>query len=433
MGRIKYHKNTKKSSIPCEEADYSVLLGHMIWLLTLLFTLLPLYLIRFQIGPLPTTVLEILVWITAATWIYTKLKNKDWTLLANFPNRNLFLISTSLFLLGATIGVFVSPNLRAALGEWKAFYLEPILVFLILADSIKSKKDIVKILTGLIIGSLTTTALAVYQHFTGWLVPHSFWANRNTYRVTGWYGFPNGVGLLLAPLIPIAIYLGSEFRKKTSSTKNNYAVLSLVVLFVLLSPLAIVYSKTTAAMVGLTAGLGILLLCFKKTRIPAIILGIIGLIGLFLLPNNPITNELLAKDYSGQLRRDIWTETITYLKIHPIVGTGVAGYSTEIAPFRTNKKIEVFHHPHNIFLTMWVNIGLIGLIGFVGLLLWFFKTIFKDFNQGNRNLKITLLVTIVIWLTTGLVDSPYIKNDWALIFWLFLALTSVLTTLKETR
>ena len=248
VGRIKYHKNTKKSSIPCEEADYLVLLGHMIWLLTLLFTLLPLYLIRFQIGPLPTTVLEILVWITAATWI----------------------------------------------------------------------------------------------------VPHSFWANRNTYRVTGWYGFPNGVGLLLAPLIPIAIYLGSEFRKKTSSTKNNYAVLSLVVLFVLLSPLAIVYSKTTAAMVGLTAGLGILLLCFKKTRIPAIILGILGIIGLILLPNNPVTNELLAKDYSGQLRRDIWTETITYLKIHPILGTGVAGYSTEIAPFRTNKKIEVFHHPHNI-------------------------------------------------------------------------------------
>lgn len=403
----------------------------MIWLLIGLFTLLPLYLIRFQIGPLPSTVLEILVWITAATWIYTKLKSKDWTLLANFPNRNLFLISTGLFLLGATIGVFVSPNLRAALGEWKAFYFEPILVGLIVTDTIKTKTDVNKILTGLIIGSLTTAVLAIYQHFTGWLVPHSFWANRNTYRVTGWYGFPNGVGLLLAPLIPIAIYLGSEFRKKTSSTEINYLLLSLVLLFALLSPLAIVYSKTTAAMVGLAAGSGVLFLCFKKTRLPAIILGIIGLIGLFLLPNNPITNELLAKDYSGQLRRDIWTETITYLKLHPIVGTGVAGYSTEIAPFRTNKKIEVFHHPHNIFLTMWVNIGLIGLIGFVGLLLWFFKTIFKDFNKENRNFKIALLVAMVIWLTTGLVDSPYIKNDWALIFWLFLSLAMVLSRLNK--
>lgn len=396
----------------------------MIWLLTILFTLLPLYLIRFQIGSLPTTVLEILIWITATTWIYTKLKNKDWTLLSNFPNRNLFLISTGLFLLGATIGVFVSPSLRAALGEWKAFYFEPIFVFLILTDSIKSKKDIVKILIGLLIGSLTTAILAIYQHFTGWLVPNSFWANRNTYRVTGWYGFPNGVGLLLAPLIPIAVYLGVEFHKKTSPIKTNYLLLSLVVLFVLLSPLAIIYSKTTAALVGLAAGLGVLLVCFKKTRLPAIILGIIGLIGLFLLPNNPITNELLAKDYSGQLRRDIWTETITYLKIHPVVGTGVAGYSTEITPFRTNKKIEVFHHPHNIFLTMWVNTGLIGLLGFLGLLVWFFKTIFQNFNKENRNLKIALLVAMVIWLTTGLVDSPYIKNDWALIFWLFIGLAA---------
>lgn len=403
----------------------------MIWLLTGLFTLLPLYLIRFQIGPLPTTVLEILIWITATVWVYKKIKNKDWKLLENFPNKNIFLFSAGLFLLGATIGVFVSPNFRAALGEWKAFYVEPMLVFLIAVDNIKSKTDVTKILTGLIFGSLTTAILAVYQHFTGWLVPYSFWANRNTYRVTGWYGFPNGVGLLLAPLIPIAIYLNSEFRKKNSQIKNNYFIVSLLTLFIILSPVAILYSKTTAAVVGLVSGLGILLLCYKKTRWPAIMLGIIGIIALIFLPNNPVTNELLAKDYSGQLRRDIWTETITYLKIHPITGAGVAGYSTEIAPFRHNKNIEIFHHPHNIFLTIWVNIGLIGLIGFLGILSWFFKTILKDFNKSDKTFKVTLLVSMAIWLTMGLVDSPYIKNDWALVFWLFVALTGILPTFQK--
>lgn len=396
----------------------------MIWLLSLLFTLLPSYLLRFQIGPLPTTVLEVLVWIVVGIWIGKKIKTKNYSVLPDFPYRNLFFISTGLFLLGATIGICVSPNLRAAAGEWKAFYFEPILIGLIVMDSLKTKADINKILSGLIIGSLTTAILAVYQHFTGWLVPHSFWANRNTYRVTGWYGFPNGVGLLLAPLIPIALYLSSEFRKQTTHSKNNYAILSLVVLFTLLSPLAIIYSKTTAALVGLVAGLGVLLLCFKKTRLPAIIIGIIGMIGLILLPNNPVTNELLAKDYSGQLRRDIWTETITYLQIHPLVGTGLAGYSTEITPFRHNPKIEVFHHPHNIFLTIWVNTGLIGLIGFVGLLVWFFRTILVNFNSTDQSFKIMLLTTMVIWLVMGLVDSPYIKNDWALIFWLLIALSA---------
>ncbi len=406
----------------------------MIWLLTVLFALLPTYLIRFQIGPIPTTVLEVLVGITIITWSYLKVKNRDYSLLKNVPNRNLFLSSVGLFLLGASIGIFVSPNFRAALGEWKAFYFEPIIIGLIIIDTIKNKEDVKKILSGLLLGSLTTAVLGVYQHFTGWLVPYSFWANRNTYRVTGWYGFPNSVGILLAPLIPVAIYLVVEFWKQAKNkptSKNNYFILFLLGLFLITAPLAIIFAKTTAAMVGLVAGLGILLLCFKVTRWPAITLGVIGLIGLFLLPNNAITNELLARDYSGQLRRDIWTETITYLKIHPLVGTGIAGYSTEITPFRHNKKIEVFHHPHNIFLTMWVNIGLIGLAGFFALLTWFYVTVIKNLTYPNRALTITLLVSMTIWLTMGLVDSPYIKNDWALIFCLFVALAAALPRLYK--
>ncbi|MBP7992727.1 MAG: O-antigen ligase family protein [Candidatus Magasanikbacteria bacterium] len=406
----------------------------MIWLLTILFTLLPLYLIRFQIGPIPTTVLEILVGITIIAWVYIKIKNRDYSLVKNIPNRNLFLSGAGLFLVGATIGIFISPNFRAALGEWKAFYFEPIIIGLIVIDCIKSKEDVKKILGGLLLGSLTTAILGVYQHFTGWLVPHSFWANRNTYRVTGWYGFPNSVGILLAPLIPLAVYVAIETLKKSKNkitSKNNYFILFLLGLFLIASPLAIIFAKTTAAMVGLAAGVGILLLCFKKTRLPAIMLGIIGLIGLFIMPNNAITNELLAKDYSGQLRRDIWSETITYLKLHPLVGTGVAGYTTEIAPLRHNKKIEVFHHPHNIFLTIWVNTGLIGLAGFIALLTWFYITVIKNLTSPNHAFAITLLVSMTIWLTMGLVDSPYIKNDWALIFWLFIALTAVLPRLHK--
>ncbi len=393
----------------------------MVWLLTGLFALLPLYLLRFQLGPLPTTALEILVWLVVGVWIFEKIKTRQFNF--NVPNQKLFLISTALFLLGATIGVLVSPNLRAALGEWKAFYVEPVLIGLIILDTVKTKAEANKILLGLLLGALLTALLGTYQHFTGWLVPYSFWANRNTYRVTSVYGFPNGVGLLLAPLLPISIYLTREYWAKVTRQKSALA-LSAIILFIVFAPLAIVFAKTTAALVGLAAGLGVLLLCFKRARLPTVILGLISFISLFFLPPNPITNELLARDFSGQLRRDIWTETITYLKMHPVVGTGVAGYATEIASLRHNKNIEVFHHPHNIFLTLWVNIGLIGLIGFIGLLVWFGKTIWP-LTGSNRAFKITLLVTMTVWLTMGLVDSPYIKNDWALIFWLYLCLAKL--------
>ncbi len=44
------------------------------WALILLFTLLPTYLIRFNIGMMPTTLLEVMIWIVAMVWLITRLR-----------------------------------------------------------------------------------------------------------------------------------------------------------------------------------------------------------------------------------------------------------------------------------------------------------------------------------------------------------------------
>ena len=51
-------------------------------------------------------------------------------------NHKSLFIAVALFLIAATISVFTSIDLRAAAGEWKAFYFEPILVFIILITSL---------------------------------------------------------------------------------------------------------------------------------------------------------------------------------------------------------------------------------------------------------------------------------------------------------
>lgn len=406
------------------------------WALILLFTLLPTYLIRFQILSIPTTLLEVMIWIIALVWIiknYKLLFNNFKKLPLIFKENKSIILATSLFIIGTTISIFTSIDLRAALGEWKAFYIEPVIIFFILVQTLTTSehttlshdeklKLIDKILFGLIITGLAVSILSIYQHFTGWMVPYSFWQNRNTYRVTAWYGFPNGVGLFLAPLIPMAIYLIKKYWEKFYSFQ-----FILSTLFIPLSILAIIYAKSTGAMVGIAAGLGLLLLCYKKTRIPAIILGITALAIIFSLPaSNSVRTELLAEDRSGQLRVNIWAETSAYLMQHPIKGAGLADYAKIIYPYRIDKTIEVFHHPHNLLLTIWVNTGLIGLIGFVWIIVWFYRVgisqlIFKNKKQQN-SLTPFLLSTMSVYLTTGLVDSPYIKNDLSILFWLLPAL-----------
>lgn len=388
-----------------------------------LFLLLPTYLIRFHIGPLPSTVLELIVLLVVITglWRFPSAK-------ALIQKNKLLATGIAFFLTAATISIFTSVDVRAAAGEWRAFYIEPILIFFVLSAYLKSlaiekRKDTIQnyILLPLIISALTTSILCIYQHFTGWLVPYAFWANRETYRVTGWYGFPNAVGLFLAPIIPLALYLIDEQWKK------NKKIVLLASITILTSFFAIIFAKGSGPLIGVGAGLAVLLLCYKKTRIPAIVLAILGVIGIIFLPStNPIKQELFATNYSGQLRRNIWSETIQLLKDRPISGAGIASYEERIVPYRSDHWIEVFHHPHNIFLTIWVNTGLLGLIGFITILIWFFITAIKNNSQTKF-----VLASICVILTMGLVDSPYIKNDLAILFWLLPTLLFIQTSLEK--
>ncbi len=406
----------------------------------LLFLLLPTYLLRFHIFGLPSTVLEIIILTLVALVFVQHRQNLLSTTKELWRTQKILVIGTLLFLAGATISVFTAVSLRAALGEWRAFYVEPILVaiaiFLMLQqwkrDGVAREKVFFYILLPLLISGVLTSLLSIYQHFTGWLVPYSFWENRNTYRVTAWYGFPNGVGLFLAPLFPLALFALKAGWKEKQPAKR-WLLLSTATLFILVSPLAIIYAKTTAALVGLAGGLGYLLISFRKTRAPVVVLGILLIATIFGTPQlKSVQDELLARDRSGQLRRDMWHETQLLLQDHPFAGAGLASYEERILPYRQDRSIEVFHHPHNLFLTIWVNTGLVGFLGFFLLTIWVIKQAWTLSTEKNKRLfPLFVASALGVIFVTGLVDSPYIKNDWAVVFWGLITLLCFSTEKKS--
>lgn len=416
--------------------------------LIIFFLLLPSYLIRFRIGLLPTTLLEIMFLIIFIIWIIKYRQSIINNLILIIKNNKILFTAIFFFLLATIISIFTSINIQSALGEGKAFYLEPVIMFVILITTIKEKKQINNILLALIISGLVTAILAIYQHFTGWLVPEAFWSNRQTYRVTAWYGFPNGVGLFLAPLIPFAIYLMKETwpvikkyktqkinklsitnsQSQTTKFKNWLLFLSSI-FYLILAPLAIIFSKGTGPLLGIIGGISLLFLINKKTRWLIILVGLISLISLLFLPQlSNIKQEITFQDRSGQIRLAIYKETWNFLKDNPLVGAGLASYSKKIAPYHTtvnNENIEIFHHPHNTFLTMWVNLGILGLLSFI--IIKFYSLCFIPYSvykQKKQLLSLTLFTisSLFIILIMGLVDSPYIKNDLAMFFWLLIAL-----------
>ena len=384
--------------------------------LFLFLLITPVYLIRFKILNIPTTLLEIMFFIIFINWIL-KFKNNILNKIKNLYQKNkLFFYSIIIFLLSSTIAILISLNTKSALGEWKAFYIEPIIFFIILITSLKTKKQIENLFFALILSGLITSIFGIYQHYTGFFVPYSFWENNETYRITTWYGFPNAVGHMLGVLMPISIYLIiSNFKK------NNFKTI-ISLLFIPLAILTIFFAKSTGALIGILASTFLLLIYFKKTRLITLIFSFIAFsIFIFLPINNPIKQELLFQDRSGQIRLNMWNETWQFLKTEPLSGAGLTSYSQKIIPFhgQVNKEnIEIFHHPHNIFLTMWINLGFFGLISFIFINLFCFYKYFKDKNH----LTFFVLLSLVSFLIMGLVDSPYIKNDLAFIYWFLITL-----------
>ncbi len=406
---------------------------NLLWGLILIAAFLPSYLIRFEILGIPLTVLEGMILISAAIWLIKSGRKNLKSQISNLKNYREWRAAIGLFLLAATVAVFVSPDLRAALGIWKAYFIEPALFFLVLVTTVKNRVEAEKIILGLVLGALPVAIFAVIQKFTGWLIPNPFWAAEATRRVTSVFGYPNAVALYLAPIVPFCIYLLikvlKEQRTKNKEQNQKMFFIACSLLLALGSfLLAIIFAQSAGALLALATVAALAGLIYKKTRYWAV-----GVVVLFFLIvpftsfREPLSQEVLLRGRSGQLRLNMWGETVEMLRARPIFGAGLAGYQSAVEPYHILNWAEIYLYPHNLFLNFWTETGLAGLAGFLLLVLNFYRLGIKrtrndELGIRNQGLMLALLAAMTVILIHGLVDAPYFKNDLAIMFWLLLGL-----------
>jgi len=371
--------------------------------------LLPTYFIRFSFGPLPTTLLELCFIILAVLWFF---KERGW----QFRDRNLktWLVPVILFLLTATVAIFISPDKTAALGIWKAYFIEPVFFFFIIISTLKTREDWLMIFRALCFSGLVIAVFAIIQKFTGFAIPEAWACER---RVTSVFGFPNAVGLYLAPIIILSFSLLYDYIKsKAWLWSAFYAIVFLA------SIIAIIFSKTEAAWIAAGCGLFIFCLFKKELRILAIVVVVAAILIIGLTPEyrEPAMEKLLLKDWSGHVRLTIWKESWELLKAKPIFGAGLSGYPLAMVPFHKAAYIEIFQYPHNFLLNFWTEIGILGLIAWLWLSA---KTLRYGLQNWRKEFSLIVVGFITVILIHGLVDVPYLKNDLAMIYWLFLGLS----------
>ncbi len=433
---------------------------------------LPLYVVRFDIGPLPTTALEIFILLLIALWLaqvkFAGLKNV-WTAL------EVWRYPLAAWLAVTLLSVLIAPDSWSALGHWRAFMLEPAIIFAVLLERSKNNDYFKKTLPQNLLAGLATVtilmgAYAIYQFFTGFGIP-SPWDVSPGRRATGVFGFPNGLSLFMAPFGIVCLFAWLKAIEQGGAYWTRIAL----PLAWALAGAAEILAKSMGGLLAFGIGTILVLLAYKKTRLIGLSLSLIGLIGAGLVAFNIYQTELhpqtvehtvaSTKKWSSMVRTIIWRESFNLALANPILGSGLRSYKTAVVPYHTATWMEVYPHPHNIFLMLWIETGLAGLLAFVWIIITWVKlgqrtkcnvqrATYNDTAFANARAKVqrdelkndqdalylvpcTLydrliwLIPLIVVLVHGMVDMPYFKNDLALQFWILAALASI--CLKENK
>ena len=378
-----------------------------VWTLAITAACLPLYVVRWHVGPLPTTLLELLVFITV--FMYGVVR---WVERRPPSARTPYDIPIALLLVAGIASVAVAPDHLRALGIYRAYFIEAIAMFYVAVDLIRTRDDVQTFLRIAAIGALVMAAGQIVS-FT-WVAAHQQLqlGDAPAFLNTS----PNADAMYLEPPLAFA----AAFAMFPSRPRERLiAAPVLAIIFV-----AVILTLSRASYLAMAVlGIGLVLsLQSWRWRLRAV--GALAAMTVILV-EIPLINQRLADvAHSVTNRTSIYRQALEMLSQRPIFGAGFDGFPIRVAPFRPGTE-SIHLYPHNIWLTTWSEIGLLGVIAFAviffGLLIRgiravpFASDIYRPLLWGGVG-------TLVLYTVHGMFDSPYWKNDLSVEFWLVAAL-----------
>ncbi len=394
----------------------------MSYLLILTVILAPTFAWRFSLGGLPANFLMlwiIFVWIIFGLGLLLKKELKIfWHFLGTIDRK--LLAATGIFFLAALISLFVRGLDKEKLGQFIVLFLQPISLFFIggyiFNDNPTAKQWLIYILY---IFLAVAGVYAVIQYFTLLGLPSVYWGNsQEPKRAISFFGHPDFYALFTAPLL--AFLLTDLFERIKTSIAKNLAWIALWGLGLI----GLVFSLSRAGWLGLGAVAVVYTVMAGNKTVRWLMAGgaIVAIAIIVIMPN--LRYRFITPFYgekSTSSRLELWRDGLTGVTQSPILGLGLDGFGKEWPQLNSDPAQNSANFPHNIFLDVWVDTGILGLISFVYLCWFYLRQGFKHRKSSNI-FPIAIALFILALLIQGQFDNPYFRNDLALVFWIILSL-----------
>ncbi len=390
----------------------------------LLAGLLPTYVLRFSFFGVPTNLFEAGVWLLFICMLCSsRARRRLIDAFVALPKKAK--LWALLFFVSAVVSTIYSPVLRSSLGILKSWIITPMIFGMLVSfarhnDSLAYKK----IIRSLVYSGLIVALLGISQ-VNGFV------------RIRALYDVPNSLALFLVPLCIIAFWIGMQ-------TRDRFYQGSALILFI-----AILGTQSLGAVLAL-AGAVITGLLLRRIKMNTAKYGVatavcIMILIVFLVSGrasylvSPFVHS--GATNSATVRLQLWDIGIRLINQHPILGIGLGqfegAYQVELHNlFAQQKQLDasdrlyglapefVFRDPHNWVISFWLNMGLLGLVSFVGLVFATLKDVRRKFSfsdKENYYTQAVVLATVSI-LIFGLFDTIYWKNDLSALWWILIGL-----------
>lgn len=382
----------------------------VVWGLYLITAGMPLYVVRWHVGPLPTTLLEVLILATCVAYV-ARLRQERRLWLRRTPLD----VPIALLLIAGLISIVVAFSPVAAAGIYRAYFLEAIAVFYIAVDVLDDARDV----RGLLVAAGVASALFAIGQLVTFFVQFESGRLILTAPPTFVYTSSNSVALFLEPPLTFA----AAFFLFPSRPQERWWALAFL-LFLVPGGAATLSRGMYLAFVVLAI---VAVVIARDARIKLAVTAIAAAAAITLVLIPVVRERFTSVGISFLQRLVIYEEAMTVLVQRPIFGAGLASYAQATAALRSQHQWPSIY-PHNIWLAFWSETGLLGLLSFAATYVILFVKGWRALMRSSgfaRPLLYGAVGTLIVYFVHGLVDTPYWKNDLAVEFWLVAALTLI--------
>jgi O-antigen ligase len=383
-----------------------------------------------------------------------------------------FAIPITVFVLAAGISVFIAFSRKVALRAFREEVFEPVLYVFLAMFCLRTRQDVARLLLAMLLAGLVVALLGIAQYFffRSQLVLES----DGIRRVHAMYGSANSIGLFFDYVLPIGLALILVRRwTKTNIWRSKWGLIG-AILICLLMLLVLYLSQSRGAWIAIGVAFIFILALSNRNRKGWLVGGLIGILvlgAIVIVFHEPILNFFIAghQNINGistlTKRLFLWLSALRMIRDHIWFGVGMENWLCYYSQNKVCSNPALVHHywilrspftgvstglqdeptlshPHNIFLHVWVSMGLFGLLAFISVLSLFFWLFVRILIYLHN--KKTEHDTSLWWMTIGVgaamfagviqgqVDSSFLAQDLSFCFWMLVTTLLLLRVIAGT-